>query len=242
MKENQLRASTITHARIHDFPFARYFQHGRLDDLRQEKRNGGLDLVIDLGALRLSSPPILIEHQGQPAEWVRGAFHPRRLRFSRLAWIQQDGLYLRLGSVPADHPCRVLQGMLAWSPAAKEPIFLMAKRAFEAARLMFSTQTFAEEPRHGPLNQVELIRQWSPPPPMRPGLGPTHPSSGAGSAGIRSASKPAGGCTGKSSLSAACRSKTPTGQWSTRSSTWVRSPAAGWLTERKLQTLPTAGR
>ncbi len=175
MKSGRLRASTKTHARIHAFPFAGYFQHGRLDGLRLEKHGTGKDLVIDLGELRLSTPPVLIEHQGRPAERLQAEYHPKRLRFSNLSWIRQEGLYERLETVPVNHPCRSLQGMLVWSPAAKEPLFLMAKRAYDEARLMFSTYTFAEEQRQGPVKPVELTRDWSPPPPMRPGIVPDPP-------------------------------------------------------------------
>jgi hypothetical protein len=168
-------ASTKTHAVIHGFPAYPFFQHGWLESLAQEQRDGPSELVIDLSALQLHTPATLVEHQGQLAERVQGEYQPKRLRFRQLAWVQQSGLYNRLAEVPSDHPCRILQGMLAWSPAGKEPIFLMAKQASDQAGLMFSSREFVEETRTGPVEQVDLIRRWSPPPPMLSGLVPNPP-------------------------------------------------------------------
>ncbi len=164
-----------THSFIHPFPFAEAFRNARLDDLREEMQGERRDLIIDFHELHPTAPFTLVEQNEKPAERVQGEYIPRRVRFIDLAWIDREGVYNTLETVPREHDARSLRGMLHWSPAGQDPFYLLAQGAHGEAGLMFSARACVSEDRAGAVEPVDYIRGWSPPPVMHPGLVPDPP-------------------------------------------------------------------
>ena len=161
------------HACILNFPYARSLQGAILEALREEVHGKRLDLVTDYQELRPSIPPDLLLSDGRPCERVQGQYVPRRLRFKGVHLLERTGVYARLEGVPRDHAARSIRDLLHFRPANKEdPLYLLLSGSDDPDGLMFSARGCLLEPRSGPVEEVHLVRHWSPPPLLKPGMVP----------------------------------------------------------------------
>jgi hypothetical protein len=154
------------HHRILAFPYTDSLASARLDALYEESQGQRRDLVMDYQELCLLGPPELFSRNGQPCERVQGNYVPRRLRFAGLRWLERTGLYTQLETIPLDHDARSLRGILYFCPSGKDALCLLFNGSDEPATLMFSARRFIQEDRSGPVEPVDFVRDWSPPPPL----------------------------------------------------------------------------
>jgi hypothetical protein len=150
--------------RILGFRYADSLSAARLRAVAQESRGQRQDVVLDYDELRLSAPPSLSSRQGQVHEHITGHYLPRRLRFMDVSWLECSGLYTRLEDVPLDHGARSLRGTLYWSSPGKPAMWGVFNGSAEPAELMLSAWRHRQEERTGPVEEVELERDWSPAP------------------------------------------------------------------------------
>ena len=160
------------HAIILEIPYGDTLVGAHLDGLEQEKAGERTDLHMDYKELRLTAPLELVRCEGRLCEQVRGEYHPRRLRFLELDKIERTGVFAHLEEAPADHGVRTIEGIFYWSNPEDGARYLLFDRSPEPAFLMFSAEACQLENRQGPIEKVEMIRDWSPPPLLIPGLVP----------------------------------------------------------------------
>ena len=160
------------HTYILEFPYAQSFLGSRLDNLEEESDQKNHHLLFEYSELRLTSPLELLRCEGRLCERARGEYVPRRLCFHDLRWIEREGLFTQLNAVPLEHDVRSLQGMLYFSVPEGENRYVLFHRASDQASLMFSSAGCELEERQGIAEPVDTIRDWSPAPPLKPGLVP----------------------------------------------------------------------
>ncbi len=161
------------HTRIPHLPFASSPLGARLERVQEEVRGANRDFIIDYHELRPAAPPEIGCTDGQLFEHVVGQYLPRRLRFSGVRSLACDPLYKNLAQVPADHPARILFGLLAWVQGNDPDLsFIIANGAGGYSGLVITARDCVEEARPGEPEPVELVRGWSPPPPLPAGLVP----------------------------------------------------------------------
>lgn len=161
------------HTRIPYLPFASSLPGARLDRVQEEIRGARRDFIIDYHELHPSAPPEIGCANGQLFERVSGQYLPRRLRFTGVRSLACDPLYRNLAEMPVDHPARTLFGLLAWVQGnAKDLFCIIANGAGGFSGLVVTAEDCVEEARPGTPEPVELVRGWSPPPPLPAGLVP----------------------------------------------------------------------
>jgi hypothetical protein len=163
-------AKRTTHAHILAFPYAASLQNARLDALYEETHGPRRELVMDYHELRLSAPPQMFSHNGQPHERVHGRYLPRRIRFLDVQELTREGIYTHMETVPPDHVTRSLTSTWHWRTPDGVIYYLFGIRADEPSTLLVSARRCVSEERTGPAEEVELTRNWSPTP-----LGPPRP-------------------------------------------------------------------
>ena len=153
------------HARILDFPLTHSLVNARLDDVREETRGKRRDLIFDYRELRLLAPSELIAIDDQPRERLRGEYVPCRLRFRNLRWVKSHGVFTHFSDVAPDADARSLEGMLCWrSPDEGVEYWLLLDHADTSSGLLFSARDCVSEERSGPVEPIEIVRDWSSPP------------------------------------------------------------------------------
>jgi hypothetical protein len=152
------------HTRILEFPYTRSLVNARLDDLREETHGSRRELIFDYRDLRLLAPPELIAGDDQPREYLRGECVPRRLRFRGLRWTKSTGVFTRFADVAPDDNARLLEGMMSWRSPEDEEYCLLLDHADSNSGLLFSARNCVLEERTGPVESIEIVRDWSPPP------------------------------------------------------------------------------
>jgi hypothetical protein len=163
------------HAHIPDFPYADSLLNAWLEDIREERVGRHKHLLLDYQEFFLHAPPELLEDRGRPAERVRGHYIPRRLRFTGVTRLLRRGLYERIGQIPPDHGARSLRGLLTWRlPEGSDIIYVLVSGSPVPAGLQFFARGFEIEERPTVTDPVEeeYIRDWSPAPPLPPGMVP----------------------------------------------------------------------
>ncbi len=162
----------MKHAYILDFPYAESFLGARLENLVVETHDERRDLLLEYSELRLTDPLELVRCEGKLCERVRGEYIPRRLCFRDLRWIEKKDQFAHLGDLSLDHEFRSLQAMLYWSIPDGDDRYLLFHGSKELEFLMFSSLKCEMELRQGLAEAVDTIRDWSPTPPLVPGLVP----------------------------------------------------------------------
>lgn len=152
--------------RILAFRYTDSLSSGRLRGLYQEVHGGRKDFVLDYDELCLTTPPRLSNRQGQIREHLQGYYLPRRIRFMDVSWLECTGLYTHLEDEPLDHAARSLRGTLYWSQPGKPAKWGLFNGSLEPADLMLSARRYQQEERAGAVEAIELVRDWSPPPPL----------------------------------------------------------------------------
>jgi hypothetical protein len=152
------------HARLLHFPFLASLQNARLDALWDEAHGARRDLVMEYHELRRLAPPEWVDGADRPRERLRGRYHPRRLRFRDVQELRREGIYTHLEAVPPDHVTRSLTGTWHWRTPEGTPWHLFGIRADEPSTLLVSARRCVAEERAGPTEDVEITRNWSPPP------------------------------------------------------------------------------
>lgn len=163
----------IQHARIMAFPYHQAVSGGRLETVAEQVNGARRELILDFHELAPFEPPALALADGRPRERVRGEYRPKRLRFQGVTWLHCSGLYENLAETPPDHPARCIHSLLHWSPPGSAPMFLVVHGAAEPAQLALSASACRLEERPGAVEPVDLLRDCSPPPPMKPGIVPS---------------------------------------------------------------------
>ena len=154
------------YVRILSFRYADSMSAARLMRLAQDTTGQRRDLVLDYDELRLSEPGHLSNENGHIYEHVRGDYLPRRIRFMGVSELECSGLYAHLDDVPLKHGARSLRGTLCWGLPGKLSKWAVFNGSEEPAELMLSAQRYQQEVRHGPVEPVDLVRDWAPAPHM----------------------------------------------------------------------------
>ncbi len=166
------------HPRIPNLPFADSLAGARLDSLHDEIQGGRRDFIVDYHELRPIAPPQIGDTGGRLYERVCGEFIPRRIRFTGVSSLRCEGDLKDLDALPMDHPSRTLITLLSWLQPGKTELFSIFANLNEgfAGLTVTSRGIVPEEPPAGEppghSQPVELIRGWSPPPPLTAGLVP----------------------------------------------------------------------
>jgi hypothetical protein len=113
----------------------------------------------------LLAPPELISLNDQPHERLHGEYVPRRLCCRRVGWIQSRGVFTHFSDIPFDADARLLEGMLCWrNPLDGDNYCLLFDHADAGSGLLFSARDGISEERSGPVEPIEIVRDWSSPP------------------------------------------------------------------------------
>jgi len=158
------RSRQARHARLLAFPYTALLA-ARLDALHDETHGQRRELVMDYHELRLSAPPELSDCDGSPCEHGRGQYVPGRLRFRGVRWLKHTGLDTYLEGTPLDHDTRRFTGALHWRTPDGDSLYLFGIHSDEPSSLLLSAQQCVSEERSGPIEKVDFVRAWSPPPP-----------------------------------------------------------------------------
>jgi hypothetical protein len=152
------------HTRLLEFPHTRSLVNARLDDLREETHGSRRELIFDYHELRLLAPPELIAIDDRPHERLRGEYVPRRLRFRGLRWAKSVGAFTHLADISLDADVRLLEGLLCWRTADDGEYCLLMDHGGPSNDFAFSARECVPEERTGPVEPIEIVRDWSSPP------------------------------------------------------------------------------
>jgi hypothetical protein len=158
--------ATVERLRILAFHHADSLAAARLRGISPEVHGPRQDVELDYDELRLTAPPTLSLPQGQVREHMQGHYLPRRLRFMGVSGVECSGLYACLDDVPLDHGARSLRGVVYWRTPGQPAKWAVFNGSPEPAELMLSFRRCRQEERPGPVEAVDLVRDWAPAPPM----------------------------------------------------------------------------
>jgi hypothetical protein len=163
----------IQHTRITQLPVPESICGGQLDSFQIVQRGKSQDLLLDYQALDPARHTELLEQDGRLFERSRGHYLPRRLRFFGIEGVKIQCLYQDPGTLAPDHPARILVDLYHWVSAGESlPFFLLFGRSSEDAEIRFFARRVEQVERIGTSALFDLHRDWSPAPPMPPGLVP----------------------------------------------------------------------
>ena len=154
------------HTRILEFPHTRSLINARLDDLREEAHGSRRELIFDYHELRLLAPPELIAIDDRPHERLRGEYVPRCLRFRGVRWMKSSGVFTHLDRRGSATPNARLVGrdvVLAQSRTMRNTACCWITLTQAVACCSLRAIVCSEE-RSGPVEPIEIVRDWSPPP------------------------------------------------------------------------------
>lgn len=152
------------HTHILEFPHTHSLVNARLDDLREETHGSRRELIFDYQELRLSAAPELIAIDDRPYERLRGEYVPRRLRLSGLHWAKREGVFTHPADIAPNDDARLLEGMLCWRTPDDEEYCLLLDHGGPSNGFSFSARDCVSEERTGPVEPIEIVRDWSSPP------------------------------------------------------------------------------
>jgi hypothetical protein len=163
----------LQHTRINSLPIPEPMAAGTLESFAVLLRGTRRDLVLDYLALVASRPGRIERSTAGITESLEGSLEPRRLRFLGIEDLQVIGLYEQLDSLPGDAPARTIVDLLAFRGLGERlDSYLLFGRSVEDAELRFHARGVLREPRRGLARAVQIERDWSPAPPLAPGLVP----------------------------------------------------------------------
>lgn len=161
------------HTRVPNHSFARSLLGARLDSYYEETQGERHDVVVNYHALELSEPAEMVWEDGRVVERVKGVYVPRRLRFKGVTSLCCEGPFAQMKTLPPDHGARSLRGVLSFSPFNSADLMsIFTHGSDEPARFWLYYKQCQAEECSGEAEPFEQVRDWSPPPPLRPGLIP----------------------------------------------------------------------
>ncbi|MGO8949539.1 MAG: dual specificity protein phosphatase family protein [Ktedonobacterales bacterium] len=162
--------------RIMPFPYGTELFDSRLKRIQEEPGAAGTDIVFTLDSFRPQSAPELCERDSRPHERLRGVYVPLRLRFTNASWVRRTGIYQDLDALPEDHSGRHLFGVQRSRRPDMGDVYWFATGAGEPGDLSLLATGSLLEPESGASRPVEIVRRWSPVPPLEPGNIPHRPA------------------------------------------------------------------
>ena len=122
-------------------------------------------MVLDYQELQLSTPSTLFEKDGKPWEHVHGVYIPRRLCFIDFESIEGKELCAYFDEQPPNHSTRAIKSALAWHTPTGKNYYRFGIRAEPYPSLLIIARRCIAQARVGSIQSIDLIRDWSPPPP-----------------------------------------------------------------------------
>jgi hypothetical protein len=161
-----------THARIIQQPFAIFMQGARLEAYREEERERGKDILLEVQALERSASE-LFEREGQISERVSGHYFPARLRFSEAQILRKNPFFATLNELPAEDDLRTIRDFLSWHmKETGDKFYMVSMNSPQAGALQLLVKRVTFTRLKGELTPVTFERNWAPAPPMLPGIVP----------------------------------------------------------------------
>jgi hypothetical protein len=162
----------MIHTRLLTFPGGQWPPGGRLDTLHTEALGGRTDLLMDYQELEHITLPALFERDSIPWEQIQGIYRPHRLCFASAKIVEGAELCDYLSDLAPDDPARAMSSALAWRTPEAQSYYLFGIRTEAYPFLLLTAQRCIAQERAGPVQEVTLSRDWSPPPPSRARLVP----------------------------------------------------------------------
>lgn len=134
-----------------------------LEILHNEKTSKNHHISLDIQHLQVHAST-LSRADGIIREHLQGEYHPLRLTFSGLRWLNQQG-----GLFGKDN---TIQDMLFWRRKEDKEEYILLWTPEDMLILRFSPRQWSVEKRPGNPQPVSLTREWSSPPPMPTGIIP----------------------------------------------------------------------
>jgi hypothetical protein len=162
-----------SHARIPFFPSARSLQGARLDNWREEIKGRRRDVVLEYREFSATISSEIIMRAGKLFDKLEGMTIAHRLRFLGVEDLIISGAYEKLGETPLNHPAREIRDMLCWVPGGQKlKVCLLINSSTEHDGFRLYARQVVQEGSNATSESFSLERDWSAPPPMRPGLIP----------------------------------------------------------------------
>jgi hypothetical protein len=146
-----------------------------VDDMTEEKRAAGKDIVFALHTLRIEGPVEERVVDGVPCLAVRGRRIPARLRFTGAEWLSRTGVFERLDEQPPESGARRLFSVTHYRGPSVGDFYWILTGTSEPGDMTLRATGHIFEESDTPGEPVEVIRRWSNPPPAAPGLVPYRP-------------------------------------------------------------------
>jgi hypothetical protein len=144
-------------------------------DISEEPAGAGATIVFELETLRLLTPAEVRLVEGRPYEVALGERVPMRLTFPQAGWLWHSGVFERFRTLPAEHGARRLFGVSRFRHPVHGDFYWFSHAAEDPGDLAIRGGLCALSEGEGPRRVVEVVRNWSCPPPSRPGLPPRRP-------------------------------------------------------------------
>ena len=158
------------------FPHAAEIFDSRLKTMHEEPGEGGSQIVISLEAFRPHSDPEPLDLDGRPYERLIGEYVPLRLRFQSAAWLRKTGIYQDFDALPEDHSGRHLFSIQRSRREGIGEVYWFATDGGEPGDLSLTADGYSLEPEPQAPRPAEIVRRWSPTPPLSPGHIPHRPA------------------------------------------------------------------
>ncbi len=157
---------------IMPFPYGVEIFDSRLNTILEEPGGSGTDIVFTLDSFRPQSDPESCDQDGRPHERLSGIYVPMRLRFVNATWVRKTGIYQDFDSLPQDHDGRHVFGVQRTRRTDLGELYWFATGGGEPGDLSLQATGVLLETLPGPRRPAEIVRRWSPVPPLLPGRVP----------------------------------------------------------------------
>jgi hypothetical protein len=141
----------------------------RLERITERRRGATFEIEMDVLEMRQQGRPKLVIEDGAPAERVRGAYVPRRLRFPRADWYRRSGPFAQVESLSEDDSRRGLFGLRKIRLPHAGDVFIFN---VEEGELGVRAHQSRLEAREGDAIPFDFTRRWTHAPMPAPGLVP----------------------------------------------------------------------
>ena len=146
----------------------------RIEGIVEEETAAGKDIVFELGTLHVERSTQERMEDGRPCAVLHGRRLPARLRFMNAQWLSRTGIFERLDDQPLDSGARQLFSVAQFRTAPGQ-FYWLSTGTPEPGDMTISASGHALELEAGEGEPVEVVRRWSNPPPIMPGLAPHRP-------------------------------------------------------------------